>query len=294
MASWFHDDQLRHARAESRAAAALVRLPFRTTIWRGTFGNWAGAGVGSSIDFQDHRPYLPGDDPRYINWQAYARTGIYSMKLYREEVNPRVDIVLDVSGSMFFVPEKRDVSLGLFYFALESAMQNGSAVRCYTVDREGTRNVGIDAALQGEIPGPRAASATALTESLAAVPFQPASLRVLLSDLLFPGSPEDVLRPWVAGRGRGVVLAPRVAEESDPPWAGNMELVECETRRKRLEQCDSQMMRRYSRAYRRHFDMWRDQARRHGIPIARIPGDAPLRSALMREALPEGAVEPWV
>ena len=84
-----------------------VRLPFRNRTWRGDGGNWQGAGVGSSIDFQDHRPYLPGDDPRYIDWQAYARTGVYSMKLYREEVSPRVDVALDVSASMFFDDEKR-------------------------------------------------------------------------------------------------------------------------------------------------------------------------------------------
>ena len=294
MASWIQDDLLRDVRAESRAAADLVRLPFRSAVWRGTFGNWAGAGIGSSIDFQDHRPYLPGDDPRYINWQAYARTGNYSMKLYREEVNPRVDIVLDVSASMFFVPDKRRLSLGLFYFALESSMRNGSAIHCHVVDREGDCPVEIEAALRGDIPEPRPAPVTTLVDSLAAVPFQPASLRVLLSDLLFPGSPEDVLRRWAAGRSRSVILCPFVVEESEPPWTGNMELVECETRRKRLEQCDAPTMQRYGSAYRRHFDMWRGQARRHGIPVARIAGGTALHGALLREALPEGAVEPWV
>ncbi|MEJ6642028.1 MAG: DUF58 domain-containing protein [Akkermansiaceae bacterium] len=40
--------------------------------------------MGSALYFQDHRAYSPGDDPRHINWQAYARTGQYTMKLYRE------------------------------------------------------------------------------------------------------------------------------------------------------------------------------------------------------------------
>jgi uncharacterized protein (DUF58 family) len=62
-----------------QAAAQRLRLPFRSRTWRGESGNWQGAGVGSSIDFQDHRQYLPGDDPRYIDWQAYARTGHYTM-----------------------------------------------------------------------------------------------------------------------------------------------------------------------------------------------------------------------
>ena len=73
-----------------------------------------GVGAGSSIDFQDHSPYLPGDDPRYIDWRAYARTGHYIMKLYREEVSPLLDLVLDVSPSLFFEPAKALRVLELF------------------------------------------------------------------------------------------------------------------------------------------------------------------------------------
>src|SRR5438445_12089783 len=97
------------------AVAQRLRLPFRTRTWRGMSGNWLGAGIGSSIDFQDHRPYMPGDDPRYIDWQAYARTGHYTMKLYREEVSPQVDLALDISASMVFENEKAARAFDLFY-----------------------------------------------------------------------------------------------------------------------------------------------------------------------------------
>jgi uncharacterized protein (DUF58 family) len=69
-------------------------------------GEFTGSGSGASMDLQDHRAYSPGDDPRHINWQAYARTGQYSMKLFREEIRPVVDLILDASSSMFFSPEK--------------------------------------------------------------------------------------------------------------------------------------------------------------------------------------------
>ena len=59
----------------------------------GTQGNWLGTGLGSSVDFQDHRAYQMGDDPRYIHWAAYARTGLLTMKLYRAEVAPLVETV---------------------------------------------------------------------------------------------------------------------------------------------------------------------------------------------------------
>ena len=93
---------LRECHARARGWAGLFRLPLRQRVWRGGSGDFMGRGTGSSLDFQDHRAYAPGDDPRHINWQAYARTGQYSMKLFREEVRPLIDIVLDVSPSMYY------------------------------------------------------------------------------------------------------------------------------------------------------------------------------------------------
>src|ERR1700677_1694867 len=79
---------------------AQVCLPFRARSWRGASGIWQGRNQGSSIDFQDHRAYAPGGDPRHLDWAAYARTNNYAMKLFREEVSPRLDVVIDVSRSM--------------------------------------------------------------------------------------------------------------------------------------------------------------------------------------------------
>src|SRR5678815_4777076 len=89
---------LRECHVRARGWAALFRLPLRQRVWRGGSGVFMGRGTGASLDFQDHRAYAPGDDPRHINWQAYARTGQYSMKLFREEGRALIDIVLDVSS----------------------------------------------------------------------------------------------------------------------------------------------------------------------------------------------------
>src|SRR3954466_11348604 len=94
------------ARHGALAAAARWRLPFSRQAWRGPAGSWLGAGSGSSMDFADHRNYMPGDDPRHIHWQAYARSGALTMKLYRAEVAPMVDIAVDISASMTFTPAK--------------------------------------------------------------------------------------------------------------------------------------------------------------------------------------------
>src|ERR1022692_2809336 len=59
-----------------------------------------GRRAGSSIDFQDYREYQPGDDLRFIDWGIYARTDRLTVKLFREEVTPHLDLILDGSRSM--------------------------------------------------------------------------------------------------------------------------------------------------------------------------------------------------
>jgi uncharacterized protein (DUF58 family) len=61
----------------------------------------AGRG-GSSMDFADYRDYAPGDDLRFVDWNAFARLHRPYLKLYRREEVMHVVILLDVSDSMRF------------------------------------------------------------------------------------------------------------------------------------------------------------------------------------------------
>ncbi|MBK9976288.1 MAG: DUF58 domain-containing protein [Planctomycetes bacterium] len=55
---------------------------------------------GFSVEFAQHREYVPGDDLRYLDWKAYAKSDKYYIKEYEEETNFRAVIVLDTSESM--------------------------------------------------------------------------------------------------------------------------------------------------------------------------------------------------
>ena len=120
--------------ARMKAVTGVARLPLRSGQWSGTAGSVLGQGTGSSIDFQDQRAYMPGDDPRHINWQAYARSGNYTMKLYRQEVTPRVDILFDASPSMFLTAQKTTRTWELLYFCVESALRLGASTRVHMLD----------------------------------------------------------------------------------------------------------------------------------------------------------------
>lgn len=55
---------------------------------------------GASVDFAEHRGYVPGDDIRRIDWKLWARTDRYYVKEYEAESNSNFSVLLDVSKSM--------------------------------------------------------------------------------------------------------------------------------------------------------------------------------------------------
>ncbi|MHB0960941.1 MAG: DUF58 domain-containing protein [Pirellulaceae bacterium] len=56
--------------------------------------------VGFSVEFSSHREYVPGDDPRHVNWKVFARQKRLYVKEYDAETNMNLYLLLDVSGSM--------------------------------------------------------------------------------------------------------------------------------------------------------------------------------------------------
>jgi uncharacterized protein (DUF58 family) len=57
---------------------------------------------GFSVEYLDHRPYVPGDELRSLDWKILARTDKYHVKLFQDETNLRATILLDCSRSMAF------------------------------------------------------------------------------------------------------------------------------------------------------------------------------------------------
>jgi len=57
---------------------------------------------GASIDFAEHRGYVPGDDIRRVDWRLYARTDKYFVKQYEADTNANFSALVDVSKSMSF------------------------------------------------------------------------------------------------------------------------------------------------------------------------------------------------
>ncbi|MDQ7010472.1 MAG: DUF58 domain-containing protein, partial [Mariprofundaceae bacterium] len=71
------------------------------------FGEQPSSQLGSGMDFADRRPYQPGDDPRFIDWRASARSAQTLIRRYHSEISHPGCIVIDRRASMAYGTRKR-------------------------------------------------------------------------------------------------------------------------------------------------------------------------------------------
>lgn len=86
------------------ALMRLKRLDLRVRMvvegfWKGLHRSPA---HGFSVAFSEYRPYVAGDDPRFVDWRVYARTDRHYIRRFEDETNLRAYLMVDQSGSMSY------------------------------------------------------------------------------------------------------------------------------------------------------------------------------------------------
>ncbi len=87
---------------DAEMMSRLERLEILTRkVFRGTMkGERRSKRRGESVEFADYRNYVPGDDLRFLDWNIYARLDRLFLKLFLEEEDLHVSVLVDVSKSM--------------------------------------------------------------------------------------------------------------------------------------------------------------------------------------------------
>jgi len=94
-------------------------------------GTYHSAFRGRGVEFEEVRPYVPGDDVRTIDWNVSARAGSPHVKLFREERELCVMLAVDLSGSLDFGTRsqfKREMVAEMAATIAFSAIRNGDKV----------------------------------------------------------------------------------------------------------------------------------------------------------------------
>jgi uncharacterized protein (DUF58 family) len=254
------------ALADGQQAGSRYALSAPRLSPQGSSGTQLSRSVGESLEFMDYREYQPGDDLRRLDWAASARSDKLIVKLYRQEVCPHLDILLDGSRSMGLRgTEKARAAVGLAAELAAAADNAGYSRRVY-LSGQGCRPVGQGAEPPMVWRGLKFDSAEGPAESLHALPpaWRPHGMRVFISDLLWLGDPLDLLR-GVADRASAVyVVQVLAAADADPSQLGNFRLVDSETNEFEELFLDATALARYRRNLERHCDNWHRAARQLG------------------------------
>lgn len=113
---------------QPKVLARLAAIPlFARQPMQGTVsGRHQSPHRGSSVEFAEYREYVPGDDPRRMDWRAYGRSDRFYVKEFEADTNLRCCLVLDTSGSMDFgstgvtkIEYARRIAGSLGYLAVE-------------------------------------------------------------------------------------------------------------------------------------------------------------------------------
>lgn len=185
--------------------------------------------LGEGLTFRDYRSYVPGDDPRLLDWNLYARTDELYVKQFESERNLTVHVLLDGSESMGFGDEDKfeyGAKVGLGYCYL-TARENDDFR--FAVVRDDFERLDGGASTTGEVL--RLVDLLNEVEPAGSIDFPGAlaeydgtirsrSLVVVASDFL--ADPEDIAAGLEALAGNELVVVHVVApEELEPPVRGD-------------------------------------------------------------------------
>lgn len=286
-----------------RARQLVVRRP----VWGQRHGRHAAARAGLGLDFRDHRAYVPGDDPRRLDWRAVARRERLVLRRTESEDELSLALVVDGSGGMAYgeglqrkLAYAHAIAGGLAWLAHRQGDPVGLALgRAQTVDvsllrpRSGRERLTALARRLAETPAlGRCPWSSLMTEVAPRLPRR--SLVVLLSDLLDPGTgpddadevQEELLRGLAQLRARQhdvVIVQVLHADELSFPWAERSMLRFEDLRglRPPVEAPGRSLRDDYLQRLAEHLRTLDDRCETEGLALVRVATDQPVEDAFV-------------
>jgi uncharacterized protein (DUF58 family) len=226
-------------------------------------GQYHSAFRGRGMSFSEVREYRMGDDVRDIDWNVTARSGKPHIKIYEEERELTMMLLVDVSGSSFFgttSQTKKGLQAEIAAVLAFSASQTGDKVGCmlfsdrvekFIPPKKGRSHVLmiIRQLLEFEPESRRTSLSEPLRYLTNVLPKR--STAFVLSDFLFPGTDEQPLRDALKiATGKHDIVAVRIGDrrEEEMPDVGVAEFEDAETGRKLWVDTSSKTVRREYRA----------------------------------------------
>lgn len=245
---------------------------------------------GSGVEFMDYRPYAVGDDLRYVDWNIYSRLDKLLLKLYVEEEDMCLHLLVDSSASMGFGdPPKLDyavrVAAALGYISLINLERVALGLLTDDVARmlRPLRGHGQILPILEFLEGVEAGGPTALNRCLAryALCSRMPGVAVVVSDLLDPGGYADGLKALLQRRFDVFLLHVVSEDELEPALQGDLTLVDAEGGATRQVSVDRWALERYQERLQEHFDAAERFCASHGIDYLRTSTATPFQELIL-------------
>jgi len=268
-----------------RYRLALDRVPPR-----GLAGERLGRASGSSLEFQDRRPYEAGDDVRHVDWRALARSDQLMVRLWREEVLARVGILVDASRSMAIDGRKAQLAVDLAALLAHGAREDGAQVMLVALGST-PRQVSLDELTRDgfefddRTPFEAALRAAGSLQRHGAV-------CVVLGDFLFPHDPRALVRSLAARAGALAFVQVLAASESAPRAGVAHRLVDCESEQTLDLVLDSPTVARYRTRLQNLIEGLDSECRRARAQFASLVAEENLATLARERLAPLGLLAP--
>jgi uncharacterized protein (DUF58 family) len=247
---------------------------------------------GISVEFSDYRQYGVGDDLRYVDWNVYARLDRLYLKLFVDEEDLCLHLLVDASASMGFgAPSKLDYSArlagALGFVGLVGLERVGVGVvrermaEGFNPARGRSQAIPLLDFLGRLRPG----GTTSLNEGLAAYALRAreAGLAVLISDLMDPGGYERGLKALLERRFDVHVIHVLAADEMNPAFGGDLRLLDAETDELRDLTLDGEALRGYHERLRAFLDRAEQFCRGNEITYHQVVTETPVEEFMLRQ-----------
>ena len=246
---------------------------------------------GSSLEYQDHRSYYPGDDLRSVDWSVWARLGRLFVKLYTAEEDRTIYLLIDSSASMGSgSPVKLSYAVqaaaALAYIAASGQDRVGIVSFGEGILREKRPAKGLSEILSlfRFLASLEAGGRTNLNTVLKQFTHNPrrSGMVILITDLMDPSGHEEGLLSLLYNRFEVFLLHVLSEEEISPQPRGPVKLIDSETGDARMVTVDQDLEKAYRSALGEYLQGIEDFCLSRKMEYLRASSSVPLEDLILK------------
>lgn len=252
---------------------------------------------GTSVEFSDFREYVPGDDYRRVDWNAYGRFDKHFIKLFMEEREALVNIFIDGSKSMNFgLPLKSSFQLRLAAAFSYITLNNLDRV-CLNVIKN--KELKTMEALSGKTMLQRALSflkdiefegITDINGSIMKKDFRNKGVSIILSDFFTENGIAEAVKYLTYKKQEVILIHILSPEELQPDYYGQIKLIDSETKEERSIVLNPSIVKAYKKQVTLFKNNLKDAAAKYGATYIETSSSEAIENIIMEKFIQSSIV----